>query len=119
MEVQLTMNEVLSQLVTLAKAQFGEAEYAYFKKHVVYQSPRKRGQSGSHIIPIGDGTPIERSEYEANIEESKRINFERFMGRWPRAYWDFDRKMTKPGWREKLIEMIGALPESSADSSKP
>lgn len=38
---------------------------------------------------------------------------EAFMGRWPRSYWSYDKKLTRPGWREKLIEMIINLPDSA------
>ena len=109
------MDELLVQLVSVAKAEYGEAEYAYFKKRIGWRSARKRGQRGSHFMPIGDGTPIDKAEYEANLAESKRIGLEAFMGRWQRDYWQYDRKLTKPGWREKLVEIINGLPDSASE----
>lgn len=111
------MDEQLAQLISLAKVEFGEAEYAYFKKQATWHSGRRRGQSGSHFVSIGDGTPVTKAEYDANLEEAKRIRLEAFMGRWPRTYWQYDRKLTRPGWREKLVEIINNFPVSASGES--
>jgi len=107
------MDEHLARLVELAKAEFGESEFAYSKRHVSWVYGRKRGQKGSHFIPIGPGDPITQEEYEANIEEEKRIRLEAFMGRWPKSYWSYEKKLTRPGWREKLVEMINSYTPSA------
>lgn len=109
------MDECLSQLVSLAKAEFGESEFAYTKRHITWVWSRKRGEKGSHFQPVGPGEPTTKEEYEANIEEEKRIRLEAFMGRWPKSYWSYDKKLTRPGWREKLVEMINALPDSASE----
>jgi hypothetical protein len=100
------MDECLSQLVALAKAEYGESEFAYSKCHITWIWGRKRGQKGSHFMPIGPGEPTTREDYEANIEEEKRIRMEAFMGRWQKSYWSYEKKLTRPGWREKLVEII-------------
>lgn len=111
-----------TRLVELAKEEFGESEFAYSKRHITWVHGRKRGEKGSHFMPIGDGQPITREEYEANIEEEIRIRREAFMGRWPRSYWSYEKKLTRPGWREKLVEKINsytlsANPQSSTGES--
>lgn len=109
------MDEQLSRLVALAKVEFGEAEFAYSKSHIQWVHGRKRGQKGSHFIPCRAGDPIAKEEYEANIAEEKRIRLEAFMGRWPRSYWSYEKKLTRPGWREKLVQMITNLPDSASE----
>lgn len=105
--------ESLAPLVALAKAEFGESEFVYTKCHITWVWGRKRGEKGRHFHPIGPGEPITREEYEANIEEEKRIRLEAFMGRWPKPYWSYDKKLTRPGWREKLVELIASYPDSA------
>lgn len=112
------MDEQLSRLVALAKAKFGESEFAYSKIHIQWVYGRKRGQKGSHFIPCRAGDPIAKEEYDANIAEEKRIRMEAFMGRWPHSYWSYDKKLTRPGWREKLVEMITNLPDSASPSQE-
>jgi hypothetical protein len=57
-------------------------------------------------VAIGDGTTVTREEYEAGIAESKRCQFEAFMGRYPRSYILYERKIARPGWREELTKML-------------
>lgn len=106
--------ETLQPLVALARAEFGEAEFTYSKSHVSWVSSRKRGEKGSHFRTITGGTPISKEEYDANIAEAKRVGLEAFMGRYQRSYWDYDKKLSRSGWREKLVEMIKALPDSAS-----
>lgn len=111
--------ETLGPLVAMARAEFGEAKFAYSKSHVSWVAGRKRGEKGSHFRTVSGGTPISKEEYDANIAEAKRIGLEAFMGRYQRSYWDYDKKLSRPGWRERLIEMINTLPDSaSGESSK-
>lgn len=108
--------ETLQPLVALARAEFGEAEFTYSKSQVSWVSSRKRGEKGSHFRTVTGGSPISKEEYDANIAEAKRIGLEAFMGRYQRSYWDYDKKLARPGWREKLIEIIKALPVSAGVS---
>lgn len=112
------MDECLSQLVALAKAEYGESEFAYSKRHITWVWGRKRGQKGSHFMPIGPGDPVTREEYEASVEEEKRIRMEAFMGRWPKSYWSYEKKLTRPGWREKLVEAINSYTISPEPNPK-
>lgn len=94
----------LEKIVAEYQEMFGEPEYRYFKKYVPWSKPR-RG-TGHHFVPIGDGEEISQEEFEANTAECERVRTEAFMGRYPRSYWKFDRKMIKEGWREHLIKDI-------------
>lgn len=96
----------LQATVDLYRAAHGEPEYRYFKKRIAWVPPSRRGHSGEHVIPIGDGEEIERDEYEANIAEYEKVRREAFLNKHPKGYWRYDMKMIKPGWRERLIEDV-------------
>ena len=112
----VSMDEQIAKLVEIAKEEFCESEFAYYKRHIRWVWGRKRGEKGSHFSPIGVGQPTTREDYEANIEEEKRIRLEAFMGRWPKSYWSYEKKLTRPGWREKLVEIINSYDDSAGES---
>lgn len=104
----------LKATIDIYRAAHGEPEYRYFKKWIVYAKERRK--PGYHSRPIGDGQECSREEYEANVEECKRLYGEAFMGRLPKSYWDYGRKMIKDGWRERLIKDVETF-DDAADSS--
>jgi hypothetical protein len=100
----VTLTHALGDLIDVARIEFGETEWLYFKKDVRWSQRGRR--SGSHFIAIGDGTPVTREEYEAGVAEGKRCQFEAFMGRYPRSYVLYEKKIAKSGWREELIKIL-------------
>lgn len=98
------LSSALSRLIAVARSEFGETQWRYEKKLISWIRFRRR--PGSHSTPIGDGEPVTKEEYDANIAESKRRDLEAFMGRYPQSYTRYDKKISTPGWRERLIEMI-------------
>ncbi len=102
-----TFAAAVRQAIEAAKAAYGEPEFAYFKKCVQWRSPRRRGESGTHVYTIGDGAPITAEEYAANIAESKRLDTAQFMGEMKgRSYWRYERRLVREGWREHLLKAI-------------
>jgi hypothetical protein len=99
------LTHALGDLIDVARIEFGETEWLYFKKDVRWSRHGRR--PGSHFIAIGDGTPVTPEEYEAGVEEGKRCQFEAFMGRYPRSYTLYEKKIAKTGWREELIKILG------------
>lgn len=94
----------LRATIELYRAAHGEPEYKYFKKYARWEKFRR--EPGRHVSAIGDGQEVSRDEYEANIAESKFRYGEAFMSRYPQSYWQYDRKMVKGGWRERLIKDV-------------
>ncbi|NEV75536.1 hypothetical protein DYI24_00375 [Rhodopseudomonas sp. BR0C11] len=86
---------------------FGEAEYRYDKRHVTWTKFRR--EPGYHCSPTGPGTEVSKEEYDANIAQSDRCRSEAFMGRFQQSYWLYGRTMSKPGWRERLIDDVKSL----------
>lgn len=99
------LDAAVAQVVAMARAQFGEPEFRYFKKKVRWQ-PREK----SHFYAIGDGDPITQEEYEANAAQAAVDEMDRFMGRLKRTYWRYERKQVAPAWRERLLELIPTYP---------
>lgn len=92
--------------VAAAQAMFGETEYAYYRVAVLFCSGRKRGDE-KHV----SCTPVacSREEYEAKFAEGQRLDHERFAkgaAQFRRDFNRYERKVAKPGWRERLIELI-------------
>lgn len=103
------VTEVLGLLIVVGRLEFGETEYRYFKKTASFSHADGPRKPGRHWVSVSDdGTEVTQEEYAANIEQSKRCQVDAFMGRLKRSYVVYDRKITKPGWREKLTEMIAA-----------
>jgi hypothetical protein len=107
----------LDPLVQWAKTEFGEPEFTYSKKRASWTRGHGPRSPASHWIAIGAGQPVSKEEYDANIEESKRNELEAFMGRLKRSYWRYEATMSKPGWRERLIDLIKNYPSDSASGS--
>lgn len=101
----------IEQVIAEYKAAHGEPEYRYHKRYMRWSKERRK--PGNHWSPIGDGPEVTREEYEANLAQSKRDAGEAFMGRLPRDYWEYYRRMSKDGWRERLIADVQAFPPSS------
>lgn len=93
--------------IDAAKAEFGETEFTYYRIPVVFSSGRKRGQE-KHFVS-GTKLTCSKEEYDAKHEEGERLNGERFIkgsSQFRRDYNIYSREVAKPGWREKLIELI-------------
>lgn len=100
---------LLEQVATEYRLAHGMPEYRYFRKHVAWVKERRK--PGYHVTPFRDGEEVSREEYEANIAESEKSRSAAFMGRLPTAYWSYNRKMVKEGWREILIRDVQTMPE--------
>lgn len=103
--------EHLIEAVEAYRTVYGEPEYRHFKKLVVWTNGR-RG-AGYHTSPIGDGQEVSLEEYESNITTSECEQREAFMGRLPRNYWQYHRKIATDGWREHLLRDLTAVAVSN------
>jgi hypothetical protein len=97
--------DAVAKAVALARAEFGEPEFRYFKKRVSWH-PRDK----CHFIPVGDGDEVSREEYETNAAQAGVNEMERFMGRLKATYTRYDRKQVAPAWREELLKLIPVYP---------
>jgi hypothetical protein len=97
----------LEQTIAEYRSTYGEPEYRYFKREMIWAKVRRK--PGYHIGPIGNGIEVTKAEYDANVAASKHARGEAFMGRFPQRYWDYHCKLSKDGWREKLIADIQAV----------
>jgi hypothetical protein len=100
------VKEAVAAAVSAARLLFGEPEYTYHKKQVVWRSREK-----SHFVDINVGPQITREEYEANATQSALNETARFMGRLKQTYWRYERKQVAPAWREKLLELVPKYPD--------
>lgn len=97
---------LLDGVIEHYRSMHGDPEYHHFKRLIIWTKERRK--PGYHVSPIGDGQPVSKEEYEANIAESNFNRGEAFMSRLPRNYWEYHRKLTKDGWRERLMKDVEA-----------
>ena len=111
---------MLSSLIGLARSEYGEPTYKHFRTEYAWRCrTRKPRRAGQHVLCISSQPPeCTREEYEANNEQGKRDSTEAFMGRLPRTYYTWERKLTNDGWPQKLIEMIVEIAETEDADNK-
>lgn len=101
------LRDASSSLIAVAKEIFGETEFKYYAIPVTWRNGRKRG-GGSHFTPV---TGIEKyevteMEFNQNREQSKRDSLDAFMGRLKSSYTKYEKRISKPGWREGILEFF-------------
>jgi len=81
----------------------GDTEYKYYAIPVRWNSRIKE-----HISQITglESFEITKEEWLKNKDESKRISYQAFIGKYKMSYTDYDRKIVKDGWREVLIKWL-------------
>lgn len=109
-----TFTQEMLDALSVFQRELGEVEYKYYAIPVRWRSG-KRGQSGTHYRPVTDIDRYlcSREEYENGKEQSKSFATQAFMGKFRGDYTDFQRRIKRAGWREKLIEYLKAEQENN------
>jgi hypothetical protein len=105
--------EHLTATMAAYQAIYGEPQYRYFRKYVAWTKERRK--PGYHIKPIGDGEEVSKEDYETQIEFSKKLETDAFMGKWQQGYWLYHRKIVTDGWREHLLKDLDAVAVTNGD----
>lgn len=106
------LKELLGAIADEARKEFGEPEYRYYKKTIIFRRGKRRDDD-RFISPIGDGTEVSWEEYKDNIELSRKLRAQAFFScTLKQDFVEYGRKMTKPGWRERLIDEVRNWPEA-------
>jgi hypothetical protein len=108
-----TLSQEMLDALSAFQREWGDVEYEYYAIPVTYR-PKSRGQAGGHSRPTMyiERYTCSQDEYEKGKEQSKRLATQAFLGEYKGSYTDFQRRVKKPGWREKLIEYLKAEQES-------
>ena len=105
------LKQLLDAVVDAATEEYGQPEYRYYKKTVIFRRGKRRNDD-VFITPIGEGTEVSRDEYEANKEESGKLRFQAFDGTRKQSFIEYGKSLTKPGWRERLVGEIKCWPDT-------
>lgn len=103
------LDALLADLIAAARAEFGEPEFKYFRVEHYWTCPRrnKPRRNGYHSVCVSHEHPeCTREEYEANVERGKHDSTEAFMGRLPRMFHTWERRLVKDGWPQELSKRI-------------
>jgi hypothetical protein len=93
--------QAIAQLQEWAKAKFGEPQYKY-ERYAVQWSSRDR----CYMRRL-NGATVTKEEYEAEKEHAEALatRVRRRQAK-PSEYYEYDKTMTVPGWRERLAELV-------------
>lgn len=100
---------LLADLIAVARTEFGEPEYKYFRVEHAWTCPRrnKPRRAGYHSVCVSHPDPeCTREEYEANVKRGTHDRVEAFMGRLPRTFHTWERRLVKDGWPQALSKRI-------------
>ena len=113
---------LLADLIAVARLEFGEPEYKFFRVEHFWTYPRrsKPRRSGYHSVCVSSPvTECTREEYEANVERGTHDSMEAFMGRLPHTFHTWERKLVKDGWPQELIRRISDIATTPPAAKEP
>ena len=80
---------------------YGETEYQYYAIPISYS----RGQHERPITSL-ERYEITKEKYEENEAIGKWVRHKAFMGTLKDSYISYEKRVSKAGWREKLIGLL-------------
>ncbi|MCE5324941.1 MAG: hypothetical protein LLG01_00855 [Planctomycetaceae bacterium] len=101
---------VLDKCIEAFKVAYGEPEYKYGKLFISYNPINKRQRA--HFTPCRDPEPVTREEYEQNITKSNQDDHAAFIGELKAPYWRYVRTISKPGWKQELMDAVVRITEA-------
>lgn len=91
----------LEKFLDIAMVEFGPAKFKYRKAHHRYNS-----RSKCHVVSCITHPEVTKEEYFKNIQNSKKLSMESFMGKLKCSYDEYRIEVSEPGYLQKIKEII-------------